>query len=51
MTTPRALLLAVTRSGQPAVLNTALFSAVTVGNDVLAWWDGDGAAKALAPEQ
>lgn len=48
--TPRAKLLPVTYAGQPAMLKVALFPNETVGNAVLAWWDGQGAARVLAAD-
>lgn len=48
--TPRARLLPVTRLGQPAMLKTSLFPSEALGNAVLAWWDGHGAARVLAAD-
>jgi streptomycin 6-kinase len=47
VTTSRASLLPVTRSGRRAMLKVAHFHTETVGNAVLAWWEGRGAARVL----
>jgi streptomycin 6-kinase len=46
--TPSSLLLAVRHDGQPAMLKVAHEEEERRGGAVMAWWDGDGAAKVLA---
>lgn len=48
--TPRARLLPVTRDGELAILKVALYPNEVVGNAVLQWWDGRGAARVLASD-
>ncbi len=46
--TPAARLLPVRHHGEPAMLKVALESEEKHGGTLLAWWDGDGAARLLA---
>ena len=48
MLTPSSLLLAVRRNGQPAMLKLAREEEERRGGRLMAWWDGDGAARVLA---
>jgi streptomycin 6-kinase len=46
--TPSSLLLAVRHNGVPAMLKIAREEEERRGGALMAWWDGDGAAKGLA---
>jgi streptomycin 6-kinase len=46
--TPSSLLLAVRHNGVPAMLKVAREEEECRGGALMAWWDGDGAAKVLA---
>jgi streptomycin 6-kinase len=46
--TPSSLLLAVRHNGVPAMLKIAREEEERRGGALMAWWDGDGAAKVLA---
>ena len=46
--TPSSLLLAVRHNGVPALLKIAREDEERRGGALMAWWDGDGAAKVLA---
>ena len=46
--TPSSLLLAVRHNGVPAMLKVACDEEERRGGALMAWWDGDGAAKVLA---
>lgn len=46
--TPSSLLLAVRHNGVPAMLKVARKEEERRGGALMAWWDGDGAAKVLA---
>ena len=46
--TPSSVLLAVRHNGQPAMLKIAREEEERRGGTLMAWWDGDGAAKVLA---
>ena len=46
--TPSSLLLAVRHNGQPAMLKIAREEEERRGGALMAWWDGDGAARVLA---
>jgi streptomycin 6-kinase len=46
--TPSSVLLAVRSNGRPAMLKVALEQEEQRGNRLMAWWNGDGAAKVLA---
>ncbi|WP_238261795.1 aminoglycoside phosphotransferase family protein [Cupriavidus pauculus] len=46
--TASSCLLASTYRGQPAMLKVAMCDEERRGNTVMAWWDGDGAARVLA---
>ena len=46
--TPRSRLLPVCRAGVPAMLKVALEAEEKSGGLLMAWWDGQGAAKVLA---
>ena len=48
ITTPSSLLLAVRHNGVPAMLKIAREEEERRGGALMAWWDGDGAAKVLA---
>jgi streptomycin 6-kinase len=48
ITTPSSLLLAVRHDGVPAILKIAREDEERRGGALMAWWDGDGAAKVLA---
>ena len=48
ITTPSSLLLAVRHNGVPAMLKIAREDEERRGGALMAWWDGDGAAKVLA---
>jgi streptomycin 6-kinase len=48
--TPSSLLLAVRRNGQPAMLKIAREEEERRGGRLMAWWDGDGAARVLAQD-
>ena len=48
ITTPSGLLLAVHQAGAPAMLKIAREDEERRGGRLMAWWDGDGAAKVLA---
>ncbi len=48
--TPRAQLLPVRQNGQPAMLKVATEPEEMFGALLMAWWDGDGAARVLAHE-
>jgi streptomycin 6-kinase len=48
ITTPSSLLLAVRHNGVPAMLKIAREDEERHGGALMAWWDGDGAAKVLA---
>ena len=46
--TPSSLLLAVRHNGVPVMLKIAREEEERRGGALMAWWDGDGAAKVLA---
>lgn len=46
--TPGSRLLPVRRNGEPAMLKVALEAEEKFGGVLMAWWDGEGAAKVLA---
>src|SRR4029079_7379203 len=46
--TPSSLLLAVRHNGVPAMLKIAREDEERRGGALMAWWEGDGAAKVLA---
>lgn len=46
--TPRAHLLPVLRDGEPAMLKVATEAEEKFGGLLMAWWNGDGAARVLA---
>src|SRR5687768_3120182 len=46
--TPAARLLPVRRSGEAAMLKVATEAEERFGGVLMAWWDGDGAARVLA---
>jgi streptomycin 6-kinase len=48
ITTPSSLLLAVRHDGEPAMLKIAREDDERRGGRLMAWWEGDGAAKVLA---
>jgi streptomycin 6-kinase len=48
ITTPSSLLLPVRQHGQPAMLKIAREEEERRGGRLMAWWDGDGAARVLA---
>ena len=48
--TPRAQLLPVRQNGQPAMLKVTTEPEEMFGALLMAWWDGDGAARVLAHE-
>jgi streptomycin 6-kinase len=48
--TPSSLLLTVRRRGQPAMLKIARAEEERRGGRLMAWWDGDGAARVLAQD-
>ncbi len=48
ITTPSSLLLPVRQRGQPALLKIAREEEERRGGRLMAWWDGDGAARVLA---
>jgi streptomycin 6-kinase len=48
ITTPSSLLLPVRQRGQPAMLKIAREEEERRGGRLMAWWDGDGAARVLA---
>jgi len=48
--TPRAQLLPVRRDGQPLMLKIATETEERFGGILLAWWDGEGAARAVEVE-
>ena len=48
ITTPSSLLLPVRHNGVPAMLKIAREEEERRGGALMAWWDGDGAAKVLA---
>ncbi|HMK01029.1 MAG TPA: aminoglycoside phosphotransferase family protein, partial [Reyranella sp.] len=48
ITTPSSLLLPVRHCGQPAMLKIARADEERRGGALMAWWDGNGAAKVLA---
>ncbi len=48
ITTPSSLLLPVRHCGQPAMLKIAREEEERCGGRLMAWWDGDGAARVLA---
>jgi streptomycin 6-kinase len=48
ITTPSSLLLAVRHNGVPAMLKIAREEEERRGGALMAWWNGDGAAKVLA---
>ena len=50
LTTPSSVLLPVRLDGAPAMLKLATVDEERRGGAVLAWWDGDGAARVLARE-
>jgi streptomycin 6-kinase len=45
--TPSSLLLSVRRAGRPAILKIAREAEERRGGRLMAWWDGDGAARVL----
>lgn len=49
--TPSSLLLPVRRNGEPALLKIAREEEERRGGRLMAWWDGDGAAKVLAHDE
>jgi len=49
--TPSSLLLAVRRNGEPAMLKIAREEEERRGGRLMAWWDGDGAARVLAHDE
>ena len=48
ITTRAAHLLPALRSGEPVILKLSVEEDERLGGDVMAWWDGDGAARVLA---
>ena len=50
ISTPEAHLLPVRSGGEPAMLRLPLVKASHTGGALLAWWDGEGAARVLARE-
>ena len=50
ITTPSSLLLPVRRHGAPAMLKIARAEEERRGGRLMAWWDGDGAARVLAQD-
>lgn len=50
LVTPSSVLLPVRSNGAPAMLKLAMVDEERRGGAVLAWWDGDGAARVLARE-
>ena len=50
LVTPSSVLLPVRSNGAPAMLKLATVDEERRGGAVLAWWDGDGAARVLARE-
>jgi len=48
VTTPSSILLPVRRGGEPALLKIARAEEERRGGRLMAWWDGDGAARVLA---
>jgi streptomycin 6-kinase len=50
MTTPTSLVLPVRRQGVPAMLKIAREEEERRGGRLMAWWNGDGAARVLAAE-
>jgi len=51
ITTSSSLLLPVRRRGQPAMLKIARAEEERRGGRLMAWWDGDGAARVLAHDE
>ncbi|HEV3494429.1 MAG TPA: aminoglycoside phosphotransferase family protein, partial [Reyranella sp.] len=51
ITTPSSLLLPVRHRGQPAMLKIAREEEERRGGRLMAWWDGDGAARVLAQDE
>ncbi len=49
--TPSSFLLPVRRNGEPAMLKIFREEEERRGNRVMAWWDGEGAAKVLAYDE
>jgi streptomycin 6-kinase len=49
--TPSSLLLPVRRSGEPAMLKIPREEEERRGGRLMAWWDGDGAARVLAQDE
>jgi streptomycin 6-kinase len=47
ITTPTSALLPVRRNGSPAMLKVALHPEERLGNRLMTWWNGDGAARVL----
>jgi streptomycin 6-kinase len=47
ITTPTSALLPVRRNASPAMLKVALHPEERLGNRLMAWWNGDGAARVL----
>jgi streptomycin 6-kinase len=50
ITTPSSLLLPVRQHGQPAMLKIAREEEERRGGRLMAWWDGDGAARVLVQD-
>jgi streptomycin 6-kinase len=50
ITTPSSLLLPVRHRGEPAMLKIAREEEERRGGRLMAWWDGDGAARVLAQD-
>ena len=48
ITTSAARLLPVARSGEPAMLKLSVEEDERFGGVLMAWWDGEGAARVLA---
>jgi streptomycin 6-kinase len=48
--TPGARLLPVRQEGRPAMLKIAVETEERFGGVLMAWWDGNGAARVLAME-
>lgn len=51
ITTPSSLLVPVRHRGQPAMLKIAREEEERRGGQLMAWWDGDGAARVLAQDE
>jgi streptomycin 6-kinase len=51
ITTPSSTLLPVRRHGEPAMLKIAREEEERRGGRLMAWWNGDGAAKVLAQDE